>query len=100
MVASVGWPVDDDQVLVDHVTDQDADDAERKIEVAGSTVLYAAGTQPTVPTVNRHLVWGVLVGLGRPHVGCLKACRLPFLQQLHLRVRRAPTVRAGRRPAG
>ena len=30
-----GWPVDDDQVLVGHVTDQDADDAERKIEVGG-----------------------------------------------------------------
>ncbi len=35
MVASVGWPVDDDQVLVGHVTDQDADDAERKLEVGG-----------------------------------------------------------------
>ena len=34
-IASVGRPVDHDQVLVGHVTDQDADDAERKMEVGG-----------------------------------------------------------------
>ena len=33
--ASVGRPVDHDQVLVGHVTDQDADDAQGKMEVGG-----------------------------------------------------------------
>jgi hypothetical protein len=32
-VASVGRPVDDDQVFVGHITDQDADDAEGKVEL-------------------------------------------------------------------
>ena len=43
-------------------------------------------------TIVRPLLLGVLVGLGRPHVGCLKALSslldveldgLPFLQRLH-----------------
>jgi hypothetical protein len=34
-VASVGRPVDHDQVFVGHVTDQDADDAEGKVELCG-----------------------------------------------------------------
>ena len=34
-IASVGRPVDHDQVLVGHVTDQDADDAQGKMEVGG-----------------------------------------------------------------
>jgi hypothetical protein len=34
-VASVGRPVDHDQVLVGHVTDQDADDAEGKVKLGG-----------------------------------------------------------------
>jgi hypothetical protein len=35
MIASVGRPVDHDQVFVGHVTDQDADDAEGKVELCG-----------------------------------------------------------------
>ena len=35
MVASLGWPVDDDQVLVGHVPDQDPDDAEGKVKAYG-----------------------------------------------------------------
>lgn len=31
-VASLGWPVDHDQVLVGHITDQDPDDAEGKVQ--------------------------------------------------------------------
>jgi hypothetical protein len=34
-VARVGRPVDNDQVLVGHVTDQDADDAEGQVELCG-----------------------------------------------------------------
>jgi hypothetical protein len=34
-VAGGGRPVDHDQVLIGHVTDQDADDAEGKVEVGG-----------------------------------------------------------------
>jgi hypothetical protein len=34
-VASMDRPVDHDQVLIGHVADQDADDAERKVEVGG-----------------------------------------------------------------
>jgi hypothetical protein len=34
-VASVGRPVDHDQVLIGHVTDQDADDAKGKMELGG-----------------------------------------------------------------
>jgi hypothetical protein len=34
-VSDVGWPVDDDQVLLGHVTDQDADEAQGKVEVGG-----------------------------------------------------------------
>jgi hypothetical protein len=32
-IAGLGRPVDDDQVLVGHVPDQDADDAQGKVEV-------------------------------------------------------------------
>ena len=34
-VASMDRPVDHDQVLIGHVADQDADDAEGKVEVGG-----------------------------------------------------------------
>jgi hypothetical protein len=34
-VASVGRPVDDDQVLVGHIADQDPDDAEGKMKPRG-----------------------------------------------------------------
>ena len=35
MVASLDWPVDHDQVLVRHITDQDPDDAEGKVKPCG-----------------------------------------------------------------
>ena len=45
-IASVGRPVDDDELLVGHVTDQDADDAQRKMEVGGDQPGQAGVTGP------------------------------------------------------
>jgi hypothetical protein len=42
----VGRPVDDDELLVGHVTDQDADDAQRKMEVGGDQPGQAGVTGP------------------------------------------------------
>ena len=65
-VACVGRPVDHDQVLIGHVADQDADDAEGKVEVGGDLgdgqdVVAESGDGPLLYGQLRRLLPGEVV---------------------------------------
>ena len=65
-VASMDRPVDHDQVLIGHVADQDADDAERKVEVGGDLgdgqdVVAESGDGPLLHSLLRRLLPGEVV---------------------------------------